>query len=187
MEKTLRRHRTAHAGRSARGAPSSGASRDRLHFLPLGEATARLLRVDEFAVQGDFEHPTRTLHQLDFSAVDLREPVAHTERFGLVSSSATVFDPELHRFPSVHASIPGARIHPDHFAGQFPAAPAVSHFDIPSGVSDRYAQTFPRARESRRDTTRERGGWLSRSRRRGVRQHPAAVRAGAGSEYAAKT
>ena len=45
--------RCTYAGRRTCDRPSSGARRDRLHFLPLGKAAVRLLGVDELTVQGE--------------------------------------------------------------------------------------------------------------------------------------
>ena len=115
------------AGRRPCRRLSSDAGRDRFHLLPCRKSARRLLRVDELAVEGDLEYTARALHQFDLGVVDPGEPVAHTERFGLVPSSPTVFDPEFHQcFPLPVCVLPAPSIHPGHSMGQLATLRAAS-------------------------------------------------------------
>ena len=105
--------------------PPSGPRRDRFDFLPLRKTAGCLLRIDEIAIERDLEHPARALDQLDLGAVDPGEPVAHTERFGFISSSAAVFDSELHRLSPAKPPVPGASIHPGRSVGHLAGFPAM--------------------------------------------------------------
>ena len=60
------------------------------------EAAGRLLGKDQLAVETDPEHAAAALDEFDVGTVDLRKPVARTERPGFVVSNDAVFDPELH-------------------------------------------------------------------------------------------
>jgi len=69
---------------------------DFLDFMFFREAAGCLFGKHRFAIEADLENTASALDQLDLSSIDLREPVAHTERPRFVVSNEAVFNPELH-------------------------------------------------------------------------------------------
>ena len=137
------------AGRRPGRSPSSGPRRDRLDFLPLRKAAGRLLRIDELVIERDLEDPARALDELDLGTVDPGEPVAHTERFGFISSSAAVFDPELHRLSPAVPPAPGASIPPGRSPGHLAELRVNAKTSpLPAGDRDEIA-SMPEARVRR--------------------------------------
>jgi len=69
---------------------------DSLYLVFFRETTGRLFGKHQFAINADLENAACAIDQLDLGAIDLREPVAHTERPRFVVSDAAVFNPEFH-------------------------------------------------------------------------------------------